>query len=125
MLLGSSSEANLRTQLLPRTVRRITGVQALAIKRSACGLFTNPEPVTLLLLSEHQETLRRMLQRNLARSLPKVVRAKTSSRHTLLKSLLTTTPSETIPPTSSRRSWTSTNESSACGLNSAGRSLSA
>ena len=42
MLLGSSSEANLRTQPLPRTVRCITGVQALAIKRVGMWVIHQP-----------------------------------------------------------------------------------
>ena len=50
-------------------------------------------------------------------------KGKTSSRHILPKPLLTTTPSEMTHPNLSRRSWTSTNESFACGLASAGRFL--
>ena len=55
--------------------------------------------------------------------LREVVRAKTNSRHILPKPLLTTIPSAMTCPNSSRKSWTSTSESYACGLASAGRFL--
>ena len=125
MLLGSSNVARLLRQPLQRMVKLTIGVQAPAIRKLVCGLFTSPEPVMPPLLSVPQEHLRQTSQRRVARPLHEVTRAKTNSRHILPKSLPTTTPSETIPPTSSRRSWTSTNEKSACGLVSAGQSLSA
>ena len=61
-LLGNSSVARLLRQLLWRMAKLTIGVQALAIRKLVCGLFTSPEPVMPPLPNVPQEHLRQMSQ---------------------------------------------------------------